>query len=259
MHVRLRHSLVMASLFLTLVAVACSGGAEAATDVGPPSTSIPTITPVPTVTSVAVIAPSRPVATRLPVATATASPEPIKVPTLVPGPTPTPVIFQAPEVPPTATAVPTARPTRTPEPTLVPTSIPTARPTATAVPTSTQVPATQTPVPATQTPVPATQTPVPAPAPAQSLALTGSGSGDTASFESPSHLPWEIEWQVDGTGINSVVLTLMDADGDAELAEIISDTGSGPLGGVTLIFGNMGTFYVKVEGTEADWTIWVRN
>lgn len=51
----------------------------------------------------------------------------------------------------------------------------------------------------------------------------------------------------------------MDEDNDELLDDIVSDTGSGPLGGATLVYGNMGTFYVSVSGTDSDWTIWIRN
>ncbi len=89
--------------------------------------------------------------------------------------------------------------------------------------------------------------------------LTGYGSGDSAVFVSPAHLPWEIEWLSEGTGPYTFVMTLMDADGNVEIVELVSDSGNGPLGGVVFIFGNMGTFYLRVEGPEAGWTIWVRN
>jgi len=55
-----------------------------------------------------------------------------------------------------------------------------------------------------------------------------------------------------------MVLTLMDPDGDIELLELVSDSGFGQVGGLTWVQGNMGKYYVRVEGAEGAWTIWIR-
>ncbi|MCH8116382.1 MAG: hypothetical protein IIB25_13000 [Chloroflexi bacterium] len=88
--------------------------------------------------------------------------------------------------------------------------------------------------------------------------FSGNGAGDTAIFVSPPNLPWMIEWEAEGTGPNSIVVTLMDPDNGSEILEIVSDSGTGQVGGVNLVWGSMGTFYLKIEGPEAAWKIWIR-
>ena len=87
--------------------------------------------------------------------------------------------------------------------------------------------------------------------------FSGSGTVDTATFVSPPRLPWLIEWEAEGTGPNSIIVTLMDPDSRTEVNEVVSDTGTGQIGGVNLVFGNMGTFYLKVEGPDDGWKIWI--
>jgi hypothetical protein len=271
MRIRPRLFLTMASLALMLGAVACSGGAEAATGPIPTATPYPTFSLIPTQPIATAVTYSQPAATPLAVVNAPVSlaPVPAEIPTLVPRPTSTsaPATFRAPEPPPAATAIliPTVRPTSTPEPTPIPVVVAIKQPTPTAVPSATPIPATQTPVPATattvptSTPVPATQTPVPAPAPAGFVTITGSGNSDSASFVSPGHLPWELDWQVKGEGPNTFTVWLVDADGDVLLSQLFSETGTGQIGGVHFVYGNMGTFYLRVQGTMTDWTFWIRN
>ena len=88
--------------------------------------------------------------------------------------------------------------------------------------------------------------------------FSGNGTIDTAIFDAPPNLPWLIEWAAEGTGANAIVVTLMDPDSNTEVNVIISDTGTGQIGGVNLVVGNMGTFYLKVEGPDAGWKIWIR-
>jgi len=88
--------------------------------------------------------------------------------------------------------------------------------------------------------------------------FSGSGTANTEVFDSPPKLPWVIDWVAEGTGPNSMVVTLMDPDNDSELLEIVSKTGNGQLGESSLIWGSMGTFYLKVEGPDAGWQIWIK-
>ena len=88
--------------------------------------------------------------------------------------------------------------------------------------------------------------------------FSGNGTADTAIFDSPPNLPWLIEWEARGAGPNSIVVTLMDPYNGSELIELVSDSGTGQVGGVNLVWGSMGTFYLKIEGPEAAWKIWIR-
>ncbi len=88
--------------------------------------------------------------------------------------------------------------------------------------------------------------------------FTGSGSVETELFSSPPSLPWVIEWEAEGVGANSITVTLMDPESRTEIIELVSDSGTGQIGGINLVVGNMGTFFLKVEGPESGWTIWVR-
>ena len=243
MRVRLPQFPTIASLFLTLVVAACSG-AEAATDTDSNVTSVPIFTLAPTVASVSVATTIRPEVTQAVVVTASPIPEPTTVPTLTPRSAPAPP-------PATPTSIPVGLPTETPEPTQIPTSQATIPPTATSEPTPTSQPATPTAIPPTATAIPA-------PAMDGVTQLTGFGSGNSDVFWSPKHLPWLVEWDAKGTESHAVVLTLMDPDGDIELLELVSDSGTGQIGGLIWVVGNMGKFYVRVEGAEADWTIWIR-
>jgi hypothetical protein len=49
----------------------------------------------------------------------------------------------------------------------------------------------------------------------------------------------------------------MDPDTQTEITELISDSGTGQLGGAYLFWANMGTFYLKIEGPDAGWKIWI--
>ena len=81
---------------------------------------------------------------------------------------------------------------------------------------------------------------------------------DTTSFQSPPRLPWLVEWQSEGTGPNSITVSLMDPDNGSEVNMIVDQSGTGELGGVNLVLGNTGTFYLHVEGPEAGWTVWIQ-
>ena len=87
--------------------------------------------------------------------------------------------------------------------------------------------------------------------------FSGNGTVDTATFDSPPNLPWLIEWEARGAGQNSIVVTLMDPYNGSELLELVSDSDAGQIGGVNLVWGSMGTFYLKVEGPDDGWKIWI--
>ena len=272
MRVPLRHFLIMTSLFLTLLAAACSGGVEPAVHAYPGATSFPVFTLVPTLTTVPVATPARPEVTQAVVAIASPMPEPTAVPAPRPRPVPTPAINRAPAPPPaTPQSVPVSSQTRAQETTPVPTSPATVQPTATSEPTPASQPVTSTAIPPTATSMPAptsqpaiptaippTATAIAAPALGGTTQLTGSGSGNSDVFWSPKRLPWVVEWDIRGIGSRAMVLTLMDPDGNIELVELVSDSGTGRVGGLTWVHSNMGKYYVRVEGAEADWTIWIR-
>ncbi len=236
-----RKTVTISASLLVLVIAACSGGDETAAEVAATGTSVPVSTPLPTSTSVPVLTPtpvtatatSLPTATMVPTATATAMATATVQPTQAPTSTPTPL--------------PTATPS--PVPTQVPT--PTPPPTATPVPTS-----TPTPTP-TSTPTPAPPTVIPTATPIGYSIFTGNGTVETAIFETPPRLPWIIWWEAEGTGPNSIVVTLMDPDSQTAITEIISVSGTGQIGGAKLFWANMGTFYLKIEGPEAGWEVWI--
>jgi len=87
--------------------------------------------------------------------------------------------------------------------------------------------------------------------------FSGTGPGDTPEFDSPPFAPWVIEWESDGTGFNSIIVRLMAPDNRLEIREIVNDTGTGQIGGANLIVGNLGRFFLRVEGPGADWKIWI--
>ncbi|MBN4064272.1 hypothetical protein JYU04_00895 [Dehalococcoides mccartyi] len=66
-----------------------------------------------------------------------------------------------------------------------------------------------------------------------------------------------IEWVAEGVGANSITVTLMDPDSKTEIIELVSDSGTGQIGGVKLVVGNLGVFYLKVDGPASGWTIWI--
>ncbi len=220
---------VTISASLLVLSIAACGGNEVAAKVAAAGTSVPASTPLPTSTSVPVLAPTPITATAVSLPTATTVPtatvQPTQAPTSSPAPTPTPL------------------PTTTPSP--VPTQVPTPTP-----------PPTATPVP-TSTPTPAPPTAVPTATPIGFSIFTGNGTVETAIFETPPRLPWLIWWEAEGTGPNSIVVTLMDPDTQTEITELISDSGTGQIGGANLFWANMGTFYLKIEGPDAGWKVWI--
>ena len=87
--------------------------------------------------------------------------------------------------------------------------------------------------------------------------FSGTGSGDTAEFVSPPLQPWLIEWVSEGNGPNTIVVSLMAPDNREEIREIVNDTGTGQIGGVNLVIGNLGSFFLHIEGPQGEWKIWI--
>jgi hypothetical protein len=108
------------------------------------------------------------------------------------------------------------------------------------------------------TPTVGPPTPIPTATPIGYSEFNGSGTVETDDFDSPPNLPWVIEWDAKGQGANSIVVTLMDSDSRTEIIELISDSGTGDIGGVNLVVGNIGRFFLRIEGSEVGWTIWIR-
>ncbi|MDA1279749.1 MAG: hypothetical protein O3B95_06850 [Chloroflexi bacterium] len=260
MSVRPRHFLAAASLLSVVVLSACVGGAEAATGIRPSPTVVPTLTPFPTiVVEVISAAVSSPDSEALH-PTGIQSPEPVEVEVLAPSPVPTLTVNRAPEPLPTPTtiAAPGASSVDV-EVMLLPTSMPALPPTSTPAPQPTSTPSpTATSQPPTPTPVPATATVIPAPTFNGHIELTGKGWGETPIFMAPANQPWVLEWDVRGTGSNSISVRLFDATGPYEMHELMSDSGTGQLGGATLIYGVVGKIFLRVEGPKDDWTLWIR-
>ena len=67
-----------------------------------------------------------------------------------------------------------------------------------------------------------------------------------------------LEWEAQGVGANTIIVTLMDPNDDSGLIEIVNDSGTGQIGGINLVVGNMGTFFLRIEGPESGWSIWIR-
>ena len=193
---------------------------------------------LPTSTSVVVSTPTVPAPTATTAPTATKQPSP----TATTAPTSTAVPTAKPAA--TATSIPTPKPTSTPIPTQVPTPVPTVPPTATTVPTV--------------TPTVGPPTPTPTATPIGYSAFTGNGNVETAVFDSPPNLPWVIEWEAQGVGANTITAMLVDPEDGSELIEIVNDSGTGQIGGINLVVGNMGTFFLRIEGPESGWSIWIR-
>jgi hypothetical protein len=214
---------MLATAMLCLVIMACGNeSSEVATNTVPAIISNPTATVA--VEPTAIPNTAEPIA-----ATPTASPKPA-----TPTSTPTPQATSSPtSVPQVSTVVPTPAPTPTaapPLPNYVPTPIP-------------------TPVPPTPTP---TATPI-------GFALfSGEGTVDTGIFTSPPRLPWLIEWETKGVGANTITVSLMDPESSTEVKELVNDSGTGEIGGVNLVIGNLGTFYLHIEGPVEGWTVSVR-
>ena len=49
----------------------------------------------------------------------------------------------------------------------------------------------------------------------------------------------------------------MDPDELTEIVELVSDSGTGQIGGANLFWANMGTLYLKIDGPDAGWKIWI--
>jgi len=158
----------------------------------------------------------------VPAPIATTAPTPTKQPSPTSTTVPTSTAVPKPTAAATATSIPTPKPTSTPIPTQVPTPVPTVPPTATIIPT------------VTPTVWPPTSTPI------GYSVFTGNGNVETAVFDSPPNLPWGIEWVAQGEGANTFKAMLVD-----------------PEDGTELVYGNMVTFYLRVEGPESGWSIWV--
>jgi hypothetical protein len=52
-------------------------------------------------------------------------------------------------------------------------------------------------------------------------------------------------------------VTLKDPESDTVVNNIIDDSGTSQIGGANLVKGNMGTFFLLVEGPEEGWTVWI--
>jgi len=170
-------------------------------------------------------------------------------------PDPTSMMIPSSQAKSTATAIPkassatavlpnfTATPLPAPTVNKVPAMAPTVQPTSTVTPAATPTIGPPTPIP-TATPIGFSE-------------FSGNGSAETKNFISPPRLPWLIEWDAKGQGANSITVTLMDPESKTAVNELVSDSGTGDIGGVNLVVGNLGTFYLKVEGPESGWTIWI--
>lgn len=66
-----------------------------------------------------------------------------------------------------------------------------------------------------------------------------------------------IEWEAEGSGSNTMNVTLKDPESDTVVNNIVDDSGTGQIGGANLVKGNMGTFFLLVEGPEEGWTVWI--
>ncbi len=171
--------------------------------------------------------------------------------------TPTETVMPTQTSVPIVTVVPDATAVQTETPIPTPTSVPDTTAVPVKLPTPTPIPYRPNYIP---TPVPPTPLPTETPSatPIGYSMFMGAGTMETGQFRSPPNLPWMIEWETQGEGSNSITVTLMDPESRTEVNEIVTDVGSGPLGGVNLVWGNMGTFYLKVEGPDAGWKIWIR-
>jgi|GEM_PF-1970951 hypothetical protein len=223
MTTRLRWFLILSALLIAVAFGACGGSEEPVAQDSSTSEIVPTAK-IPALTSTSVPATSTP----RPTSTVVPSSTPPAAATLAP--TATGPVLQS-----TATAVPTA--------------VPTSRAVPTAVPTSTPVPIV--------TPTLGPPTPTPTATPIGYSAFTGSGTVETESFTSPSRLPWLVEWEAKGTAANSIEIFLMDPESGTEVNMIVDDSGTGQIGGANLVQGNIGTFYLRVEGPDAGWEIWI--
>jgi hypothetical protein len=67
-----------------------------------------------------------------------------------------------------------------------------------------------------------------------------------------------IEWETKGVGANTITVSLMDPESSTEVKELVNDSGTGEIGGVNLVIGNLGTFYLHIEGPVEGWTVSVR-
>tara|TARA_B100000470_G_C19662152_1_gene333612 strand:+ start:371 stop:550 length:180 start_codon:yes stop_codon:yes gene_type:complete len=52
-------------------------------------------------------------------------------------------------------------------------------------------------------------------------------------------------------------VTLKVPGSDTVVNNIVDDSGTGQIGGANLVKGNMGTFFLLVEGSEEGWTVWI--
>ena len=52
-------------------------------------------------------------------------------------------------------------------------------------------------------------------------------------------------------------VTLKVPGSDTVVNNIVDDSGTGQIGGASLVKGNMGTFFLLVEGSEEGWTVWI--
>jgi len=67
-----------------------------------------------------------------------------------------------------------------------------------------------------------------------------------------------IEWEAEGVGANTITVMLMDPEDNSEIIEIVNASGTGQIGGAIPVVGNMGTFFLRVAGSESGWKIWIR-
>jgi hypothetical protein len=67
-----------------------------------------------------------------------------------------------------------------------------------------------------------------------------------------------IEWEAQGVGVNTITVTLMDPNDDSGLIDIVNDSGTGQIGGINLVVGNIGTFFLRIEDPDSGWKIWNR-
>ena len=110
----------------------------------------------------------------------------------------------------------------------------------------------------TATPTTGPPTPTPTATPIGYSAFTGNGNAETEIFDSPPNLPCVIEWEAQGEGANTNTAMLVDPEYGSELIELINDSGTGQIGGINLVVGNMGTFFLRIEDPDSGWKIWIR-
>ncbi|MBM3940212.1 MAG: hypothetical protein FJ318_04860 [SAR202 cluster bacterium] len=106
-------------------------------------------------------------------------------------------------------------------------------------------------------PPPPTPTPTPTPVPIVIASFTGTGSQTTATFRT-SNSPWKLQWNATSNNVTSTFNVELIDNNSRPIRSFVSDAVIRAKSGSTMVYGQVGRFYLQVDGplaAQGSWTV----